>query len=36
MDDLLTAIGYEAWLYDRGRAARAQTRWGNVQELATG
>ncbi len=33
MDDLLAAIGYEAWLYDDGDQRSAVTRWGNVLEL---
>ena len=33
MDDLLAAIGYEAWLYDDGDKRAAIARWENVQEL---
>ena len=33
MNDLLNAVGYEAWLYDDGDQRAAITRWGNVQEL---
>jgi ATP-dependent DNA helicase Rep len=35
MPDLLTAIGYEAWLYDHDEPRAAQTRWGNVTEFST-
>jgi ATP-dependent DNA helicase Rep len=31
--DLLTAIAYEAWLYDQDEARAAQIKWGNVQEF---
>jgi ATP-dependent DNA helicase Rep len=34
MPDLLTAIGYEAWLYDHEEARAAQTKWGNVSEFS--
>jgi ATP-dependent DNA helicase Rep len=30
---LLTAIAYEAWLYDQDEARAAQIKWGNVQEF---
>ncbi|HMW56335.1 MAG: UvrD-helicase domain-containing protein [Candidatus Accumulibacter sp.] len=30
---LLTAIAYEAWLYDQDDARTAQIKWGNVQEF---
>ncbi len=33
MNDLLRAIGYEAWLYDEEERRTAAARWGNVQEL---
>jgi ATP-dependent DNA helicase Rep len=33
MDDLLTAIGYEAWLHDEDDKRVAMARWDNVQEL---
>ena len=33
MNDLLTAIGYEAWLHDEDDKRIAMTRWDNVQEL---
>jgi ATP-dependent DNA helicase Rep len=33
MADLLTAINYEAWLYDQDEARAAQVKWGNVQEF---
>ncbi|WP_153111980.1 UvrD-helicase domain-containing protein [Propionivibrio limicola] len=33
MEDLLAAIGYEAWLFNEEERRAAQTRWGNVQEL---
>ncbi|MDR2164842.1 MAG: UvrD-helicase domain-containing protein [Zoogloeaceae bacterium] len=32
--ELLAAIGYEAWLFDREDARAAQTRWANVGEFA--
>jgi ATP-dependent DNA helicase Rep len=34
MPDLLTAIGYEAWLYDHEEPRAAQSKWGNVFEFA--
>ena len=34
MPDLLTAIGYEAWLYDHEDARAAQSKWGNVSEFS--
>ncbi|MFZ4537389.1 UvrD-helicase domain-containing protein [Propionivibrio sp.] len=34
MNDLLTAIGYEAWLNDEDDKRIAMTRWENVQELS--
>jgi ATP-dependent DNA helicase Rep len=34
LPDLLAAIGYEAWLYDHEDPRPAETKWGNVQELA--
>lgn len=33
MEDLLAAIGYEAWLFNEEERRAAQTRWNNVQEL---
>ena len=33
MDDLLAAIGYEAWLHDEDDKRLAAARWGNVLEL---
>ncbi len=33
MNDLLSAIGYETFLYDDNDKPTAITRWGNVQEL---
>jgi ATP-dependent DNA helicase Rep len=30
---LLTAISYEAWLYDQDEARAAQSKWSNVQEF---
>lgn len=33
MNDLLAAIGYEAWLHDADEKRVALTRWENVQEL---
>ena len=33
MNDLLTAIGYEAWLHDEDDKRIALMRWDNVQEL---
>jgi ATP-dependent DNA helicase Rep len=34
MPDLLTAIGYEAWLYDHDEPRAAQMKWGNVTEFS--
>jgi ATP-dependent DNA helicase Rep len=34
MPDLLTAIGYEAWLYDHDEPRAAQVKWGNVTEFS--
>ncbi len=34
LDDLLKAIGYEAWLFESQEARDAETRWGNVREFA--
>ena len=33
IEDMLAAIGYEAWLYGEEERRTAQTRWENVQEL---
>ncbi|MEF8700807.1 MAG: UvrD-helicase domain-containing protein [Candidatus Accumulibacter sp. UW25] len=33
MAGLLTAISYEAWLYDQDEARAAQSKWSNVQEF---
>lgn len=33
LDDLLTGIAYEAWLYDEDDQRSAVARWGNVLEL---
>ena len=33
VNDLLAAIGYEAWLYDEDDKRAAAARWGNVLEL---
>lgn len=33
LPDLLTAIGYEAFLYDHEEPRAAQTKWGNVTEF---
>ena len=33
LNDLLTAIQYETYLYDGEEARAAETRWGNVQEF---
>ncbi len=35
MPDLLTAIGYEAWLYDHEEPRAAESKWGNVTEFST-
>ncbi len=35
MNDLLAAIGYEAWLYDQEDQRAAETRWEKRQELST-
>jgi ATP-dependent DNA helicase Rep len=34
LDDLLQAIGYEAWLFDQDDQRAAQSRWDNVREFA--
>ena len=34
MPDLLTAIGYETWLYDHEDARAAQSKWGNVTDFS--
>ena len=34
LEELLAAIGYEAWLFDHEEARAAQTRWNNVREFA--
>ncbi|KAB2310124.1 AAA family ATPase [Betaproteobacteria bacterium SCN2] len=33
LDDLMQAIGYEAWLYDNEEPRAAETRWNNVQDF---
>ncbi|MCL2830105.1 MAG: UvrD-helicase domain-containing protein [Betaproteobacteria bacterium] len=33
LDDLLSAIGYEAWLFDHEDPQPAQTKWSNVREF---
>ncbi len=33
LDDLMQAIGYEAWLYDNDEPRAAETRWNNVQDF---
>jgi len=33
LPDLLTAIAYEAWLYDQDEARAAGIKWGNVKEF---
>ena len=33
LDDLLKAIGYEAWLFESAEARDAETRWGNVRDF---
>ncbi len=33
MEDLLSAIGYEAYLYDSEEARTAQSKWGNVRDF---
>lgn len=33
LDDLMQAIGYEAWLYDHEEPRAAETRWNNVQDF---
>ncbi|MEW6119338.1 MAG: UvrD-helicase domain-containing protein [Pseudomonadota bacterium] len=35
LNDLLQAIGYEAWLFDQDDPRAAQSRWDNVREFAT-
>jgi len=34
LDELLKAIGYEAWLFDQDDERAAQSRWDNVREFA--
>ena len=34
LDELLQAIGYEAWLFDQDDQRAAQSRWDNVREFA--
>ncbi len=34
LDELLQAIGYEAWLFDQDEQRAAQSRWDNVREFA--
>jgi len=34
LDDLLKAIGYEAWLFETQEARDAESRWGNLREFA--
>ena len=33
LDDLLKAIGYEAWLFETQEARDAEARWGNVRDF---
>jgi ATP-dependent DNA helicase Rep len=33
LDDLLKAIGYEAWLFESQESRDAEARWGNVREF---
>jgi ATP-dependent DNA helicase Rep len=33
LDDLIQAIGYEAWLYDHEEPRAAETRWNNVRDF---
>jgi ATP-dependent DNA helicase Rep len=33
LDDLMQAIGYEAWLYDNEEPRTAEIRWNNVQDF---
>jgi ATP-dependent DNA helicase Rep len=33
LDDLMHAIGYEAWLYDNEEPRAAESRWNNVQDF---
>ncbi len=33
LDDLMQAIGYEAWLYDNDEPRAAETRWNNVRDF---
>ena len=33
LDDLLKAIGYEAWLFESMEPRDAEARWGNVREF---
>jgi len=34
LNDMLTAIGYEAWLYDHEETRAADSKWGNVREFS--
>jgi ATP-dependent DNA helicase Rep len=34
LDDLLKAVGYEAWLFETLEARDVEARWGNVREFA--
>jgi ATP-dependent DNA helicase Rep len=34
LDDLLRAIGYEAWLFDSAEPAAAEAKWSNVRDFA--
>jgi ATP-dependent DNA helicase Rep len=34
LDELLQAIGYQAWLFDQDEQRAAQSRWDNVREFA--
>ena len=34
LDDLLAAIGYEAWLYDHEESRAAENKWNNVREFS--
>lgn len=33
LDDLVDAIGYEAWLYDNDEPRAAETRWNNIRDF---
>jgi ATP-dependent DNA helicase Rep len=33
LNDMLTAIGYETWLYDHEETRAADSKWGNVREF---